>query len=62
MQKMRTALVRQQLKSLFVKHPRSPAWQEISKPLLFRHGTPQPPSWEFGTHKHPVSEEFMCKP
>lgn len=58
MQKMKTALVRQ-LNIPCVKHPHSPDWQEISKPLL---SLCFPPSWEVGTHKHPVSEEFMCKP
>lgn len=61
MQKMKTALVRQ-INISCVKDQDSPDWQEISKPLLSQHVTPRPPSWEFGTHKHPVSEEFMCKP
>lgn len=60
MRKMKTALVGQ-LSSPCVKHPHRPAWQEISKPLLSQHVTPQPLSWEVGTHKHPASEEFMCK-
>lgn len=58
---METALVRQ-LSSPCVKHPHGPAWQEISKPLQSQHVALLPPSWEVGTHKHPVSEELMCKP
>lgn len=52
----------EKLNTLCVQHPHGPARQEISKPPLLWHVAPQPPSCDVSTHKHPVSEEFMCKP